>query len=143
MFTRKVNIMLSILILCLLPSFLQAQTFINPDLLIQKYSQYKNTLTKSPPRLSQKENSETKDYQSFFYFIDKRLNDAAFLKNHEKDLLRQAWREWLGIDVYYPYFKAKEAEEWVSDKAKITLFKIHGRPKIENEKVNYIFSVKF
>ena len=143
MFTRKVNIFLNTLILCTLPSFLQAQTFINPDLLIQRYSHYKNTLTKTPPKISREENSETKNYQSFFYFIDKRLNDAAFLKNHEKDLLRQAWREWLGIDVYYPYFKAKEAEEWVSDKAKITIFKIRGRPKIEDNKVKYIFSIKF
>ncbi|MFA6218077.1 MAG: flagellar biosynthetic protein FliQ [Candidatus Omnitrophota bacterium] len=143
MFTRKVNILIIALIVGLLPSFLQAQTFINPDLLIQRYSQHKNTLTKSPLLLFREEKSEIKNYHSFFNFIDRKLNAAAFLKNHEKDLLRQAWREWLGIDIYYTYFKAKEAEEWVSDKAKVTIFKIHGRPKIENNKFNYTFSIKF
>jgi len=62
---------------------------------------------------------------------------------YAKKILRKKWKEWLGIDIFYPYFKAKEIEDWVKDKCSIKLFKMKGRPKFEKDRFTYTFKTKF
>ena len=97
-------------------------------------------LTKTPAA-----NPEEKKYRSFFDLFNKEAYAANIEKREEKKILRQKWEELTGVDIFYPYFKAKEIENWVSEKFKVKLFKMQGRLKLsgENNQVRYAFSVKF
>ena len=80
---------------------------------------------------------------SFLGFINKKAYAATIDEKEEKRILREEWKRLLGIDIFYPYFKAKEVEDWVSQKATIEFFNIKGRPKFENDQIKYIFKARF
>jgi len=84
-----------------------------------------------------------KTTKSFFDFINKKAYAATIDEKEEKRILREKWKELLKIDIFYPYFKAKEVEDWISDKARVEFFKIKGRPKFDDNQIKYIFKVKF
>jgi len=68
---------------------------------------------------------------------------AETIKKDEKKFLRKEWKKMLGIDIFYPYFKAKEVERWVKEKTSIHFLKIKGEPSFRKDKVQYIFKIKF
>lgn len=92
----------------------------------------------STPALTKK-----KTIKAFFDFIDKKVYAATIDKKEEKRILREKWKKLLGIDIFYPYFKAKKVEKWVRDKASMKIFNIKGRPKFDNNQIKYTFTVKF
>jgi hypothetical protein len=63
----------------------------------------------------------------------------------ERKKIREEWKEFLGLDVFYPYFKAQEIEDYVQKKATVKLFNLHGKPEFNKESkgVKYIFKSKF
>lgn len=63
----------------------------------------------------------------------------------EKKQLRRQWQDLLGVDVFMPYFKMKEAEGFISDRTKVTVFTIKGKAHFNEKKkqVEYIFKKKF
>jgi hypothetical protein len=65
--------------------------------------------------------------------------------NTERIKLREDWKEFLGIDIFYPYFKAKEVENFVKEKTAINFFTMKGRPEFHegSNEVRYIFKKKF
>jgi len=65
------------------------------------------------------------------------------VKKDRKKSLRKEWKKMLGIDIFYPYFKAKEVEGWIKEKASIHFLKIKGEPSFKKNKVRYIFEIKF
>ena len=77
------------------------------------------------------------------------LNSKSFVvsldQDNEKAMLRRQWQELLGVDIFMPYFKVKEAEEIVSNKTKVTLFSMRGKAHFDESKkrVEYIFKKKF
>lgn len=87
--------------------------------------------------------SERRTDNYFLDFINKKAYAAVTDEKQEKKILREKWRELLGIDIFYSYYKAKEIEEWISEKAKIEFFHIEGKPKFEDDQIKYIFSIKF
>lgn len=104
--------------------------------------------TESPPEehLSEAPASvpaQEKTTEHFFSFINKKAYAATVDEEAEKEKLREEWKELLGIDIFHPYFKAKEVEGWVSEKASVKVFKVKGRPKFEDNQIKYIFTVKF
>jgi hypothetical protein len=84
-----------------------------------------------------------KSDRAFWDFIDKEIYEDNYKKREEKTILREAWKEWLGIDVWYPYFKAKEIEEWIRDRTKIKIFRFRGRAKFERNRIIYTFKMQF
>lgn len=84
-----------------------------------------------------------KKIDSFLDFINKKVYAATIDEKEEKRILRERWKEFLGIDVFYPYFKAKEVEDWVSEKASVEFFNIKGKPKFEKDRIEYIFKMRF
>ena len=64
-------------------------------------------------------------------------------ENAEKIILREQWKRNIGIDIFYPYFKAKQVESVVKRKASFRVFKIKGRPEFKDNEAKYIFRVKF
>lgn len=79
----------------------------------------------------------------FLDFIDKRTYADILEKTDEKKVLREQWQKFLGIDIWYPYFKAKEVEDWISDKTKVELFHFKGRIRLENNQIKYTFKAQF
>ncbi len=84
-----------------------------------------------------------KQTRAFSDFLNKKAYAANIDKREEKRILREKWKKLLGVDIFYPYFKAKEMEGWIKDKASIKIFKLKGRPKFENNQIKYTFKVEF
>jgi len=61
----------------------------------------------------------------------------------EKEILREKWSDLLGIDIFLPYFKIKEIEEKISEKASIKIYKMKGKPVFENDQLKYVFKTRF
>jgi hypothetical protein len=63
----------------------------------------------------------------------------------EKEQLREQWEEFLGIDVFYPYFKARQVEKYVQEKTRVDFFNFKGKAEFEtgSSSFRYIFKKKF
>lgn len=137
---RKVSVVVFVLILAL-PLYAQntvdnngaAESNIKAE--ISSEEQLAESSTPSP--------SNEKETSKFLDFINRKAYAARIDEGEERKILRRKWKEWLGIDIFYPYFKAKEVEKWVRKKASIKIFKLRGRPKFSNDQIQYIFRVKF
>lgn len=75
------------------------------------------------------------------------LNHYAFADEMDgkssREKLRSQWKNLLGVDIFLPYFKAKEMETWVKEKAQTSFFKMKGEPEFNTNRLDYIFKVKF
>lgn len=80
---------------------------------------------------------------SFSEWVNAETGDKSIDENAEKIILREQWKRTIGIDVFYPYFKAKEVESVVKRKTSVRVFKIKGRPEFKNNEAKYIFRIKF
>lgn len=87
--------------------------------------------------------SYEKTNKAFLDFIDKKVYTDTLEKRDEKRLLREQWQKFFGIDIWYPYFKAKEVENWIGDKTKVEFFHFKGRMKFENNQLRYTFKAQF
>jgi hypothetical protein len=58
-------------------------------------------------------------------------------------MLRQAWKDAFGIDIWYPYYQAKKVEGWVKKKCSVRIFKLKGEPLVEKGRVMYTFKAAF
>lgn len=85
--------------------------------------------------------------RSFFDFINKKVYADPAENKDDKKKLREKWEELTGVDVFYPYFKAQEIEDWVKEKFRVRVFNMKGRMKFDDNKsdanIVYIFSLKF
>ncbi|MCM8774194.1 MAG: hypothetical protein NC820_05620 [Candidatus Omnitrophica bacterium] len=79
----------------------------------------------------------------FLDFINKKAYAEPLPKEKERKILRERWQEILGMDIFYPYFKAKEVENLVKEKTSITLFGFKGKAEFNDDSVKYIFKLKF
>lgn len=61
----------------------------------------------------------------------------------EKEKVRRQRKRALGIDLFFPYFKAKEIAKKTENKTKAKVFRLKGEAKIEEDEVKYIFKLKF
>lgn len=61
----------------------------------------------------------------------------------DRQILREKWREFLGFDLFYLYFKAKNVENWVKEKLSVRLFNMKGRPQFKKNKIMYVFKATF
>ncbi len=89
---------------------------------------------------------EKKERVFLAYLNGKSYTSVRNKEQHEKEdkaLSRKEWEEFLGFDVFMPYFKAKEAEEWISERASVHVYKIKGKPKFDENKIHYIFKTAF
>ncbi len=70
---------------------------------------------------------------------------AATENIDERQRLREEWREFLGLDVFYPYFKAHDVEEYIREKSAVKLFNLRGKAEFNrnSKEVRYIFRNKF
>ena len=86
---------------------------------------------------------EATSTSSFLNWINTKAYAASTNQEDEKTILRKGWEQMLGVDIFYPYFKGKEVEAWLKEKASIKLFDIKGKPEFDDDQIKYIFKVKF
>jgi hypothetical protein len=69
--------------------------------------------------------------------VDRKLLNSFCQRpvNDENQMVRHAWSEALGFDVWYPYYQAKKVEGWV--------FKMKGELILEKGRFMYAFKTKF
>ena len=80
------------------------------------------------------------------WFNKKPLPSARMInRGSDPTELREEWQEFLGIDVFYPYYKVKDIEKDVQDKTKVDFFKFKGKAEFEtgSSSFKYIFKKKF
>lgn len=80
---------------------------------------------------------------SFWNWVNRNAYADALDKKSEEIRLRQEWEKLLKVDIFYPYYKAKEAQEWVKEKGSVKIFNMKGKPEFDKNTVEYIFKVKF
>jgi hypothetical protein len=77
------------------------------------------------------------------------LNSKTFVKRFDPDLekkeLRRQWHDVLAVDIFMPYFKVQAAEDFLSNKTKVTVFSFSGKAHFNESKkqVEYIFKKRF
>ncbi len=86
---------------------------------------------------------EEKENKTFFDVINQKVYAATVEKKEEKKILRAKWKTVFGVDLFYPYYKAKEIEDWITDRFKIKFFKMSGKPKLADDQFKYTFTSKF
>ncbi|MFC1666396.1 hypothetical protein ACFL0P_00800 [Candidatus Omnitrophota bacterium] len=91
---------------------------------------------------------KTERYVTFSDWINSANYSFHIDKDKEKQKLREDWNKVLGLDVFYPYFKAEEIKDRVEEKGSTKVLKIkgtriRGRPRIKKDEAKYIFSIKF
>ena len=86
---------------------------------------------------------EMKESATFSDWINERNYYIKIDTRSEKEKVREQWKRALGIDVFLPYFKAKELAKKTEKKTKTKVFKLKGKAKIEEDEVKYIFKLKF
>lgn len=80
---------------------------------------------------------------SFSEWVNAKPSGNANDEAAEKIILREQWERQLGIDIFYPYFKAKELETKVREKTSVRIFKIKGKSEFKNNEAKYTFTIKF
>lgn len=80
---------------------------------------------------------------SFPEWVNAPSDNKPMDENAERIVLREQWERNIGIDIFYPYFKAKELESTVRKKTSVRIFKIKGKPEFKNNEAKYTFSIKF
>ncbi|MFH1578123.1 MAG: hypothetical protein ABIC18_03520 [Candidatus Omnitrophota bacterium] len=137
---KKVLILASLLI-WIAPLYAQNSDKNNEaaQFILKKDSQSEEDLTKTPAP----EPKDKKTTSRFLNFVNTNAYAANVDEKEEKRILRKKWKEAIGVDIFYPYFTAKRAEEWVSDRTSMNFRNIKGRPKLENNQAKYIFKLKF
>lgn len=80
---------------------------------------------------------------SFSEWVNARPGNKPIDENAEKITLREDWERTIGIDVFYPYFKAKELESKIKERSSIRVLKLKGKPEFKSNEAKYIFSIKF
>ena len=80
---------------------------------------------------------------SFSEWVNTKPSGNTNDETGEKLILREQWENQLGIDVFYPYFKAKELETKVREKTSVRVFKIKGKPEFKSDEAKYTFTIKF
>lgn len=61
----------------------------------------------------------------------------------EERLVRAAWEEVFGFDVWYPYYKEKELEVWVRKKFRLKIFHLKGEVQFNSKGFTYTFKSIF
>ncbi len=80
---------------------------------------------------------------SFPEWVNTQPSNKPIDENMEKILLREQWERTIGIDIFYPYFKAKELESKIGEKTSVRIFKVRGKPEFKSNEAKYIFTIKF
>jgi len=77
--------------------------------------------------------------------VNRRVFTALYnAKNEdEKDTIRRQWEEAFGVDVWFAYYKAKEAEDWVKQRLSVRIGKFKGEPAVDRTRVFYTFKSRF
>ena len=142
----------TLLYLSLLPALAFAQTVVNPTDVGFNLNQQKSPAQVTQMQVIQVEPAvfipKAETTTVFLAFLNCKTiirsvsNDEKQGKS-EKEILREKWSDLLGIDIFLPYFKAKEIEDKISEKASIKIYKMKGKPVFENSELKYVFKKKF
>lgn len=86
---------------------------------------------------------EPQDTKPFFDLFDEKKYPLYRNTSPREEQLREVWRNALRVDVFLPYYSAKEVESWVSEKTKMSFLKFDGKPDLSFERATYTFKMEF
>ncbi len=115
------------------PSYLLIK---NNDLVYKYWHGLKSSLAKPMQPVTKIPNNATVNRNVFYALYNKPRVD-------EKKKLRESWKRAFGFDVWYPYYKTKDIEEWVKERLSIKVSRLKGKPRFENNQILYVFNLGF
>lgn len=80
---------------------------------------------------------------SFSEWVNTAPSDKQIDESAERIVIREQWKRNLGIDIFSPYFKARELESKVREKTSVRVLKLKGKTEFKNNEAKYIFKLKF
>ncbi|MDP2911947.1 MAG: hypothetical protein Q8N76_06430 [Candidatus Omnitrophota bacterium] len=80
---------------------------------------------------------------SFSEWVNIAPSDKQIDESTERIVIREQWERNLGIDIFSPYFKAKELESKMREKTSVRVLKLKGKAEFKNNEAKYIFKLKF
>jgi hypothetical protein len=80
---------------------------------------------------------------SFSEWVNTKPGDKPVDENTERIIIREQWERNLGVDIFYPYFKAKEVESKVKEKSSVRIFKARGKAEFKSNEAKYTFTIKY
>ena len=83
------------------------------------------------------------EYLTFSDWLNARPYTVYIDEKEERKTLREKWRQALGIDIFYAYFKAQEIRHNVENKSEIKVLRLKGKARIKEDEAKFIFSIKF
>jgi hypothetical protein len=60
--------------------------------------------------------------------------------NDQKEQIQKQWKDFLGIDIFYPVLKAQEI---VETRTKTQILDFHGKAELTKGRTRYVFKRKF
>ncbi|GEM_PF-3041371 len=93
--------------------------------------------------VSYRDTQEKLAYTRYNFNFKTQITDNSNTNSDGKEVLREKWRDLLGVDIFYLYFKAKDVEEWVKDRLSVKVFHIKGRPQFKKNSISYVFRASF
>jgi len=143
--TSRMNFLIVFLLLTLIAP-LYAQK--NEDIYSGEWLKYQSDKTELSFKKNLLADSFSKDFaEKKSNFFEGWFNSQAFASpaDTNKEKLREDWKEFLGVDIFYPYFKAKEVENYVKEKTSVDFLNMKGRTEFDEDskQIRYIFKKKF
>ncbi|MCX7927934.1 MAG: hypothetical protein N2606_07390 [Candidatus Omnitrophica bacterium] len=95
---------------------------------------------------SRTQHKNTEEEKTNWFSLFERLKSKAFAVDiSEQHKLREDWRDMLGFDMFYPYFKLKDLEDIVKEKTRLNFLNFEGKAEINerSRELHYIFRKKF
>ncbi|MBU1062321.1 MAG: hypothetical protein KJ957_01930 [Candidatus Omnitrophica bacterium] len=83
------------------------------------------------------------DCLTFSDWINTRNYTYYINKKEEKEKLREEWKNMLGLDIFYPYFKANEIKSRTEEKISVKIFNIKGKLELRKDQAFFTFRMKF
>jgi len=96
---------------------------------------YLEEMAESPTFRGQREKKAGREILNAFY--------VKIEEGEERRKIREKWTQTFGIDVWYPYFKAKEVERWVKERISFRIRKLKCKPRFERGLARYICEKRF
>lgn len=109
----------------------------------QETQEVVDALIKAPFESVKEKINLKKKFRSLMDWLDKPIYKPHFDRKLSKDELRGRWHNFVGWDLFLPYFKAEHVEEWVAEKTAVEIFKMKGRAEFKKDAIGYILKRTF
>ncbi len=87
--------------------------------------------------------AEPQDTKPFFTLFDEERYPLYRNTSPREEEIRELWRETFRMDIFRPYYSAREVESWVSERTKVKFLNFDGKTDLSFDRATYTFTMEF